>query len=206
MTCRSASDRRGREGEREIVVDEAACGPARRPDADEPIVAARHLDPLERDGVEDLRRGERQHGEVDARQPHDEEAEQRRPERGGDRRERQRELHRRAEMAQRQRGAIGAEPEIGGMAEAHEAAGADQEMQREGEQAEDQDLGRDLQGIGVAEQRQQRSGRQASRARSPSRPRPSCRSRPPIAATWAPAGASGRPRRPYGRSDEHDAP
>ena len=84
------------------------------------------------------------------------------------------ELHRRAEMAQRQRGAIGAEPEIGGMAEADEAAGADQEMQREGEQAEDHDLGCDLQGIGVAEQRQQhQDGKRCERDRLLGRaPRP----------------------------------
>ena len=39
------------------------------------------------------------------------------------------------------------------MAEAHEPADADEKLQAEGEQREDQDLGRDLQEIGIRHQR-----------------------------------------------------
>ena len=46
------------------------------------LLAARDLVPLEADGPDDLREGQREHREVDAREPHAEEAEQQREGRG----------------------------------------------------------------------------------------------------------------------------
>ena len=53
-----------------------------RPDAEHAVGAARDLLPLEHDRPDDLREGERQHGKIDAGQPHREPAEQERAERG----------------------------------------------------------------------------------------------------------------------------
>ena len=61
--------------QREIVVDDLARRPLRRPHAQDAVVAAGQLHPLERHRPGDLREGQRQHRQIDARQPHAEPAE-----------------------------------------------------------------------------------------------------------------------------------
>jgi hypothetical protein len=58
-------------------------------------------------------------------------------------------------MAQGQRRPVGAEAEIGRVPEADDTADADQEVQAEGEEREDQDLGSHLQGVFVADKGQE---------------------------------------------------
>src|SRR6266496_2736916 len=70
--------------------------PRRRPDADQAVGASREAVPLERDRPDDLRESEREHREIDAREPHAEPAEDERTERRGERRQRQGERHWRA--------------------------------------------------------------------------------------------------------------
>ena len=151
-------DRADGTGRDQVEIHMPGRRPGAGPHAHHAIVAARHLDPLEADRIGDLREGERQHREVDARQPHDEEAEQRGEDpthdRGGD----QRRFHRHAALRHQQPRRIGTQPEIGGVAEADDAAIADQEVQREGGQREDQHLGRDLHRIGIAEKGQGAGG------------------------------------------------
>ena len=76
--------------------------------------------------------------EIDAREPHAEPAEQQAEQPGGEGRQRQRQQHRRRQPLRRQRRAIGAEAEIGGMAERRHAARPHDEVQAGGEQHEDQ--------------------------------------------------------------------
>ena len=83
--------------QREIVVGDLAGRPRRRPHAQDAVVAAGQLDPLERHRPGDLREGQRQHGEIDARQPHAEPAEHDARQAGEKRREQQSCRHRRGE-------------------------------------------------------------------------------------------------------------
>ena len=90
---------------------------------------------------------------------------------------------------------IGAEAEEGRMAEAHEAADADEKLQAEGEEREDQDLGRDLQEIGVRHQRQ--AGESATMTTSSDDVRPcACGLRLAMPTAWVPPTISGRPKKP----------
>ena len=73
-------DRKRGDAERQPVEMRRARRPFLRPDAQNAVVAAGHLDPLERDRPDDLREGQRQHREIDAGQLHGEEAEHRRAE------------------------------------------------------------------------------------------------------------------------------
>jgi hypothetical protein len=114
--------------------------PGRRPDAEDAIVAAGHLDPLEGDGPDDLRKGERQHREIDAAQPHAEPAEHQCAQAAKEWPGEQRRFHRQPQMLRRQCGAVGAQPEIGGVAEGGEAADRHQDMKRHGEDYEDEDF------------------------------------------------------------------
>src|SRR5271154_1959142 len=111
-------------------------GPGARPYANDSIVATGDVGPLKRDRPGDLREGERQHGEIDAGEPHAEPAEQKRAgEAAADSRP-QPGPHAAPEELDPERGAIGAEAEIGGVPERDQPAGADQEMQAGGEQRE----------------------------------------------------------------------
>ena len=123
--------------------------------------------PLEHGGPDDLREGQRQHGEIDAGQPHREPAEQQRAGERDQRRGDEPDAHRHGEPFHQQRRAIGAEAEIGGVAERVHAAGAGDEMQRSGEDhgdqhvdAEDQQIRRALRQQRQQQQQQQRGERQ----------------------------------------------
>ncbi len=61
--------------QREPVVGELRLRPAARPDAEDAVVAAGDLDPLECGAPGDLREGHGEHGGVHARQPRAEPAE-----------------------------------------------------------------------------------------------------------------------------------
>ena len=79
--------------QREVVVGGGRLEQARRPDVEEPVVAAGERLPLEDHGEDDLGEGQREHGEVGVAQAHDEEAEQQRAGRRHHRRRRQRQQH-----------------------------------------------------------------------------------------------------------------
>ncbi len=80
------------------------------------------------------------------------------------------------------------------MAEAHETADSDQELKTEGEQREDQNLGRDLEQIGIAEQRQAGQEHDARPLRTGLRARIGLRLAMPTACV--PPMISGRPKNP----------
>ena len=83
-------DRERGDAERQPVETRRPRRPFRRPDAENAVVAAGHLDPLERDRPDDLREGQRQHREIDAGQSHAEPAEHRGAETAQQRAEQQR--------------------------------------------------------------------------------------------------------------------
>ena len=133
-------DRERGDAERQPVEAGGTRRPFLRPDSQNAVVAAGHRDPLERDRPDDLRKGQGQHREIDAGQLHGEEAEHRRAEQAQQRAEQQRDDHRQSRHLGEERDAIGAEPEIGGVAERGEPADRHQEMQAGGEDHEDRDL------------------------------------------------------------------
>ena len=118
--------------------------------------------PLENDRPDDLREGERQHGEIDAGKPHGEPAEQQRAERGRDRRERQRHAHRRREPFHGKRRAIGAEAEISGVAEGMHAARPHDEMQAGREQHRDQHIDAEHERVGLRARQQRQHSKTSS--------------------------------------------
>ena len=107
-------------------------------EAAQAVVAAGHRAPLERDVIKHLAEGDRHHGEIDAAAAHQQHAKQRADdaaeERAGDDRNR-RAQHRPFED---EAGAIGAEPEPGGVTERQHAGEAEQEIERHGGEAEHQ--------------------------------------------------------------------
>ena len=94
-----------------------ACGPSLRPDAENAIVAAGHLDPLERDGPDDLRECQGQHREIHSGQLNREEPEHRRASQAEQRSQQQRKQHRQTGHLGEECNAIGAEPKIRRMTE-----------------------------------------------------------------------------------------
>ena len=144
--------------QREVVVDGRGTGPGGGPDADQPVVAAGEVVPLEDDGVDDLGERQREHGQVDAGQAHAEPAEQQRASQRHHRRHRERHAHRHGEMLDGEPGAIGAEPEIGGVAERHHAARAHDEVQAGREQCEAKNLDQQELGVAADHRRQQQQG------------------------------------------------
>ena len=130
--------------------------PGAWPNSNQAIVAAGYFSPLKGDGPDDLRKGERQHREIDARQPHAEPAEDKGSEDSEQRSGHEPGRHRQVELLQRQSRAVSAQAEIGGMAERDQAAGADKQMQACRKQHENQDFARDRQQIVAGDQRQQR--------------------------------------------------
>ena len=117
----------------------------------------------------DLREGERQHGEIDARQAHAEPAIDDGEQAGGERRQHQRQLHRQAGLLEQQRAGIGAEAEIGGVAERHHAGRAHDEMQADREQREAGDVGQQNGDVAVGKQRHDQEQREPGRDRPAAR-------------------------------------
>ena len=108
-------------------------------EATQAVVSAGQAVPAIGDVERDLAERDGDHGEIDAAAPHDQQAEQRagqpaqqHPGEHGQRRAG-------GEIFQRQAGAVRAQAEIGGMAEAHDAGEAQQQVERHGGKAEDQD-------------------------------------------------------------------
>ena len=136
---RSSSTPSDRERQRQQVVGPRLSNGGGGQTPTRPLQPPVKLVPLEHDRPDDLREGERQHREVDAGEPHREPAEQQRAERArasgaatsassiGSR-----------EPLHQQRRAVGAEAEIGGMAERMHAARPHDEVQAGGEQHRDQ--------------------------------------------------------------------
>jgi hypothetical protein len=79
--------------QRQIVERLARGRPSARPDAENAVIAAGDLVPLIGDRPDDLRRRQRQHGEIDARAAHAEPPHQRRAEPRDDRAEQERGHH-----------------------------------------------------------------------------------------------------------------
>jgi len=86
-----------------------------------------------RDRVRDLREGQREHREIDRRQPHAEEADDDGGRGRGERRGGERQEHRRRRPSHQQRRAVGAHPERRRVTERDHAAGPHQEVQARGE-------------------------------------------------------------------------
>ena len=151
-----------RQRQRKQEIDPRLVEWRRRPHADHAVRAAGKTFPLEHRRPDNLRESQGEHGEIDAGEPHRKPAEQ---QRAGERDQRRRgecPSHRKAEPFHQQRRAIGAEPEIGGMAERVHAARPHDEMQRGGEDhrdqyvdAEDQEIWRVLRQQRQAQQQRQ---------------------------------------------------
>ena len=126
-----------------------------------PVVAAGHRAPLECDVVKHLAEGDRHHGEIDAAPPHDQRAENRA---GRRRRAACRATSASGVLGARnlsvKPGAVGAKPEICGMAERQHAGKAEQEIQRHRRQPEHQHAGGER---GVAAERHHPVGAQQKR-------------------------------------------
>ena len=105
------------------------------------VGAAGQVAPLVGHRVEQLGEGQRQHREVDAGgtrgEPSDGEGDHAREQRAREQRHR----HRLGEVDQHQRARVGAEAEVGGMAERDHARVAHDEIERQGEQAVDEEIG-----------------------------------------------------------------
>ena len=131
-----------------------------RPDPENAVVAAGHFNPLERDRPDDLRKGQGQHGKIDAGQLNGKEAEDGRAETSQHWTEHEAGQHRQTCHLGEQRDTVGTEPEIGRMTKRGEPADRHQEMQARGKQREDRDLRTNGQRIAAADQRQRRRQRQ----------------------------------------------
>ena len=115
--------------------------PLRWPHAGQPVAAAGHVVPLEHDRPGDLRKRQRQHGEVYARQPHAEPAIEQRTARGHQGAEHQRGLHRQIQMPHQQGRAIRAQTKVRRVAKRVHAARAENEMQAGRKQRRDRHVG-----------------------------------------------------------------
>src|SRR5438034_922989 len=73
------------ERERQQIIFRLAARPRRRPNSKQPVVAAGDVAPLERYRPDDLREGERQHGEIDPGQADAKPAEEATDDPGGER-------------------------------------------------------------------------------------------------------------------------
>ena len=125
-------------------------------EAAQAVVAAGERAPLEGDVVEHLAEGDRHHGEIDAAPPHDQQAEDRAADAAEQDAAEHRERRARRQIFQRQPGAIGAEPEIGGVAEGQHAGEAEQEVERHRGQPQHQHAGGER---GIAAERRHPVGR-----------------------------------------------
>src|SRR2546425_3134323 len=101
------------------------------------LLAPGDLVPLEADRPHDLREGQRQHREIDAFEPHAEKTEDEGARPGQRTRGGPRQQERRAELLHEDTGRVGAHPEVGGVAEGHEAGVAHQQVEARGEERPD---------------------------------------------------------------------
>jgi len=143
---------RGAEHQRQEVVRRFRRQPGSGPYADQAVRAPGQRVPLEHRGPGDLREGERQHRRIDARQPHAEPAEHQRCAGSGERRQCQCELHRKFLPQEEDSGGVGANSEIGGVAEGMHAARPHDEMQADGEQGKAKDVGQQDGDVAVGQQ------------------------------------------------------
>src|SRR6266581_993966 len=155
-------------------------------DLGHPLLAAGDFVPLEADRPDDLREGQREHREVDAREAHAEEAEDEREGAGQHAGRGKGEEKRHAGLLHEDAGGVGADAEVGGVAEGDEAGVADQEIEADREEAHDDHVGRDERVEARAERGDEERGDHDERA--------------PRHAGKALDHRSGRPRRPQGRT------
>ena len=106
------------------------------------VIAARHVIPAEGDEVEHLAEGDRHHGEIDAAQANDQRADNARRRACRPARRSEGPGSCSAPDSGWSAGAIGAEPEIGGVAERQNAGIAEQKIQRHRGKAEHHDAAR----------------------------------------------------------------
>ena len=104
------------------------------------LLASRHLVPLEADGPDDLGEGQGEHGEVDARQAHAEEAEHEGEEPGDHARGGKGEEEGHPELLHEDAGGVGPDAEVGGVAEGNEPGVPNEEVKAGGEQCPDDDI------------------------------------------------------------------
>ena len=127
-----------------------------------PLVAAGDVVPFEADRPDDLREGERQHGEIDLGETHAEEAEHQCAKRRAERRGRQRDRERHRIGLHQDAADVGADAEIGDVTERDEAGGAEQQVEAHREQRADRDLRREE---GVVARADPRDGQRQRRRR-----------------------------------------
>ena len=94
----------------------------------------KELVPLKKDRPQNLTEGEREHCQIDARQPDAEPAEDRRSQSGDERGERETRLHRQARTQHQQCGRVGAQTKVGGMAKRMHTGWTHDEVQAAGKE------------------------------------------------------------------------
>src|SRR5262249_44364398 len=193
-------DREGNPEEREVVEahwivqrdlpSEEAEGQLR--DAAQAVVTAREIRQVEGDEVEQLGEGEREHREVDAAAAEREEADDRAARARGRDADGQGQPHRGpAELRERDPRPVGAEAEVGGVAERQEAGVAVEQVEADREETIDEHLrGQRLVGNDERQDREEGDDRHAGMLRDP----PEDGSHVPYSAR------PGSPKRPLGRT------
>src|SRR5439155_10839235 len=169
-------------------------------DAAQPVVAARPVGQVEGDEVEELGEGQRQHGEVDAAALQAEEADDGATG-GGEEQARPEARPQRAylQLGERDAGAVGAEAVVGGVPEGEQARVAVEQVEAEGEEAEDQHLGR--QRLVGQEEREYREEDEEGKHRVGRHPSGERADRGPAAHSSSPAS----PKSPLGRTSSTSA-
>ena len=143
-----------------------------------------------------LREGQGHHDEIDARQTHDQEADDQCRDRGGKHRQRQRQIQAaRAVLRREPIQRVGANPVEGGVAEADQSGKADKQIKAEGKDRHDQDLCHQLQREGAGDGREQRQHQQSDTQQQdlgsvhPVRPHRTGRTALPVATSTPPPSA-----------------
>src|SRR5262249_20463395 len=134
-------DRRDADDEHELVVvgEGWLDDPVGHGYADQAVVAAGEVVPLERDQVDDVAEGQRQDGEVDVRTTTTEVADDQRREGTADRRRQQPDVERQSsDVLEQQPGRVAPDAEIGGLAERDHSSIAHQQVERQREQRPDE--------------------------------------------------------------------
>src|SRR6266496_3577199 len=129
-----------------------------------PLLAARHLVPLEADGPDDLGEGQSQHGEVDPREAHAEEAEDEGEESGHEAPRGKGEQERDAGRLHENAGRVGADAEVGRVAEGHEPGVANEKVEAGGEERPDDDVVRQERVVARSRRRHEEGGTEHDKA------------------------------------------